>query len=186
MPSGKNLIAGSHLQAESCTYIHRSPSVSQCTYMQVLSPGPALCLKKKVYCAEIALLRSSGGGEGGIEERNVLRPFCKEKSQLNTNSPPWCMGNISDCQIRSYCMLWLWMGGVSVPFLLLSSRVSGVTSNAVLKISDNVMQKGDNCSGLTKSLEHVYRGSVHVVEHNDYLFSWKKYSNYKHVLAAAK
>jgi hypothetical protein len=43
------------------------------------------------------------------------------------------------------------------------------------------MQKGDNCLGLLKSLEHVDRGSVHVVEHNDDLFSWKEYSNYKHV-----
>jgi hypothetical protein len=34
------------------------------------------------------------------------------------------------------------------------------------------------CSGQIMSLEHVDRGSMHVFEHHDYLFSWNKYRNY--------
>jgi hypothetical protein len=42
------------------------------------------------------------------------------------------------------------------------------------------------CSGLTKSLEHEDRGSIHVVEHHDDLFSWKKYRIYKCILVMAR
>jgi hypothetical protein len=35
------------------------------------------------------------------------------------------------------------------------------------------------CSGQTMSLEHVDRGSMHVIEHHYNSFSWKKKNNYK-------
>ncbi len=35
---------------------------------------------------------------------------------------------------------------------------------------------------MTTSFAHVHRGSMHVVEHNYDLFSWKKYNNYMHML----
>ncbi len=115
---------------------------------------------------------------------DVLQPMCpsqrpvQEDKQVVMHSPLSIRADWHDMVevgFQNRCDI-LWIYSVMVSLVLHCHDLTMLGQSCAALLSCLPHNEQPSCFGRTTSLEHVDRGSLHVAEHHNDLFSWKKYN----------